>query len=143
MDRYISRHAGLRSRSQITFVLQQIKILYLPLSWWEIQECFSRQISYLTSFSNLAETPDVQWKSSIYLCWYSGRLQSTLGTQSFMKCGRSRPMVYLARSVVKTVVAAPKPNTPIWELLFFTINLDYFYKEIRIDERLINFQYNF
>jgi len=106
------RDAGLRSRDQIIFMLQQIKILYLLLSWWEIQECFSHQISYLISFRSLFETAAVQWKSTIYLCWYSSKLQSILGTQSSMKCGRSRPIVYLAISVIKTVQAAPKPNTP-------------------------------
>lgn len=135
--RYISRNAGLRSRDQIIFMLRQIKMLYLFLSWWKIQECFSRQISYLTSFSSLFETVAVQWKSTIYLCWYSSRLQSILGTQSSMKCGRSRPIVYLAISVVKTVQAAPKPNTPTCKHFlhyFFIISLYYFYRKIRIDE---------
>lgn len=39
-----------------------------------------------------------------------------LGAQSVMKWGRKRPIVYFATSVIKTVMAAPKPKIPIWNI---------------------------
>lgn len=33
-----------------------------------------------------------------------------------MKWGLKRPIVYFAISVIKTVVTAPKPNIPIWNI---------------------------
>lgn len=50
----------------------------------------------------------------MYLWWFSIRLQLTLGLQRVMKWGLKRPIVYLAISVIKTVVAAPKPKMPTW-----------------------------
>jgi hypothetical protein len=94
----------------------------------EIVECFSylQRVSYLISFSILAEieASAVHVKYSIYLCWLPAKLQSMSGTQIFMKCGRSRPIVYLAMSVNKTVQMVPNPNTPTCAIdTFFIINM--------------------
>lgn len=126
-----------RSKATISFVSKCDTLSpFKPIR--KFQEYFSacRRNSYLTSFNNLAEIPlAVQLKCSMYLCWFSGMLQSMLGTQSLMKCGRSRPMVYFAMSVVKTVQAAPKPNTPICVRKFYVYFLNY--KEIKEKDKII------